>query len=120
MCSSDLSDWFGILGVAILALISLYNEGKWLKQYLAEEVGLGTLTAAQAETASSFFRFGADFGSLFISPIRWWRLSDFHHKCAELAYKKHQMAKMGNEFGNRSEVEKLRRRVGELSRAVDR
>jgi len=114
------SDWFGILGVAILALISLYNEGKWLKQYLTDEVGLGTLTVQQAETASSFFRFGADFFSFFVNPISWWRLSDFHHKCAELAYKKHQMAKMGNEFGNRSEIEKLRVMVSELSKQVSR
>ncbi|MEK9163643.1 MAG: PrsW family intramembrane metalloprotease [Chloroflexota bacterium] len=115
-----LSDWMGIIGVGIIALISLYNEGKWLRQYLADEVSLGTLTAQQAETASSFFRFGADFGSFFVNPIRWWRLSDFHHKCAELAYKKHQMAKMGNEFGNRSEVEKLRVKVSELSGQVER
>ncbi len=113
-------DWMGILGVIILAFVSLYNEGKWLKQYLTDEVGLGTLTAQQAETASSFFRFGADFGSFFLNPIRWWRLSDFHHKCAELAYKKHQMAKMGNEFGNRGEIEKLRVRVSELSEQVAR
>lgn len=115
-----IGDWMGILGVIILAAISLYNEGKWLRQYLADEVGLGTLTAQQAETASSFFRFSADFFLFFVNPIRWWRLSDFHHKCAELAYKKHQMAKMGNEFGNRSEIEKLRVRVSELSEAVNR
>ena len=44
--------------------------------------------------------------------MRWWRTRRFYQQCAELAYKKHQLHKMGNEGGNVAIVERLRIDLG--------
>ena len=114
-----LADWFGVAGVFVVALFSLYHESKWIKQYLAEEVEMGTLTAGQASTVGSFGgRIAADFSSLSGGPGRWWRTRRFYQQCTELAYKKHQLNKMGNEGSNQAIIEKLRGEVRGLSGQV--
>jgi RsiW-degrading membrane proteinase PrsW (M82 family) len=112
-----LADWFGVLGVFGVALFSLYNEAGWIKKYLAEEVGLGNLTAPQAAIVGSFpGRIGANIAALTGGGIgKWRRARRFYQQCAELAYKKHQFAKMGNERGNQAIIEKLRGEVRQLS-----
>jgi RsiW-degrading membrane proteinase PrsW (M82 family) len=114
-----LADWFGILGVFVVILVSLYYEAKWIKQYLSEEVQLGTLTAAQAATAGSFSgRIGSNFASLGGGLGGWWKTRRFYQQCSELAYKKHQLNKMGDEGGNLALIEKLRAEVRGLSPVV--
>jgi len=114
-----LADWFGVLGVLVVALFSLYNESKWIKQYLTEEVEMGTLTAGQASTVGSFGgRIATNFSSLGGGLGLWWRTRRFYQQCSELAYKKHQLAKMGNEGGNQAIIEKLRGEVRGLSNQV--
>ena len=114
-----LADWFGVAGVFVVALFSLYHESKWIKQYLAEEVEMGTLTAGQASTVGSFGgRIATNFSSLGGGLGRWWRTRRFYQQCAELAYKKHQLTKMGNEGGNQAIIEKLRGEVRGLSGQV--
>lgn len=115
-----LADWFGVLGVLVVALVSLYHEAGWIKKYLAEEVQLGNLTAAQAAVAGSFTgRIGTRFTALTDGGVgKWWRSGRFYQQCAELAYKKHQFVKMGDEGGNRAIIEKLRGEVRQLSAQV--
>lgn len=114
-----LADWFGVVGVFVVALLSLYHEASWIKKYLSEEVELGNLTAAQAALVSSFRgRIGANVAALGGGVGRWWRARRFYQQCAELAYKKHQFEKMGDEGGNRAIIEKLRREVRLLSGQV--
>lgn len=114
-----LADWFGVAGVFVVALFSLYHESKWIKQYLAEEVEMGTLTAGQASTVGSFGgRIATNFSSLGGGLGHWWRTRRFYQQCAELAYKKHQLNKMGNEGGNQVIIEKLRGEVRGLSGQV--
>ena len=114
-----LADWFGVAGVFVVALFSLYHEAGWIKKYLAEEVGLGNLTAGQAAIIGSFRgRIGANVAALGGGMGQWWRARRFYQQCAELAYKKHQFAKMGDEGGNRAIIEKLRGEVRQLSGQV--
>lgn len=114
-----LADWFGIVGVLIVALVSLHGEARWIKHYLAEEVTLGTLTARQAATVGSFGgRIGAEWAGFSGGLGRWWRARRFYQQCAELAYKKHQLNKMGNEGGNVAIVERLRGEVRGLSESM--
>jgi len=112
-----LADWFGVLGVFVVALVSLYHEAGWIKKYLAEEVQLGNLTAAQAAIIGSFTgRIGANIDALSRGGVgKWWRARRFYQQCAELAYKKHQFVKMGDEGGNRAIIERLRGEVRQLS-----
>jgi RsiW-degrading membrane proteinase PrsW (M82 family) len=114
-----LADWFGVAGVFVVALFSLYHESKWIKQYLAEEVEMGTLTAGQASTVGSFGgRIAANFSALGGGLGKWWQTRRLYQQCAELAYKKHQLHKMGNEGGNQAIIEKLRGEVRGLSGQV--
>ncbi len=115
-----LADWFGVLGVFVVALVSLYHEAGWIKKYLAEEVQLGNITAAQAAVAGSFTgRIGTRFTALTDGGVeKWWRSGRFYQQCAELAYKKHQLVRMGDEGGNRAIIEKLRGEVRQLSAQV--
>lgn len=114
-----LADWFGVLGVLTVALVSLASEAGWIKTYLAEEVHLGTLTARQAATAGSFSgRIGVELRAWGGGPGLWWRTRRFYQRCAELAFKKHQLDKMGNEGGNVAVVEKLRGEVQAFSKRL--
>lgn len=114
-----LADWMGVLGVLSVALISLYHEAGWIKKYLAEEVELGTMTAQQAATVGSFSgRIGSNFSSLLGGPVLWWRTRRFYQQCSELAFKKHQLARMGNEGGNQAIIDRLRYEVRGLSGQV--
>lgn len=113
------ADWLGAIGVIVVALVSLWHEAGWIKKYLAEEVALGTITARQADTTASFGgRLLLNFTSLGGGLGKWWNTRHFYQQCAELAYKKHQLAKMGNEGGNQPIIEKLRTEVQRLSPQV--
>lgn len=114
-----MADWIGILGVLVVALVSLFHEASWIKKYLAEEVQLGTLTLQQAATVASFGgRISNNFSSLGGGVGHWWRTRHFYQQCAELAYKKHQFLKMGNEGGNQPLIDKLRAEVRGLSAQI--
>jgi len=103
----------------IIAIVSLYHEAGWIKKYLAEEVSLGTLTAKQAAITASFGgRIVLNFTSLGGGPGQWWSTRRFYQQCAELAYKKHQLTRMGNEGGNQAIIEKLRSEIKGLSAMV--
>ncbi len=113
------ADWFGVLGVLTVALVSLASEAGWIKAYLAEEVQLGTLTARQAATVGSFSgRIGVELRAWGGGPGLWWRTRRFYQQCTELAFKKHQLVKMGNEGGNIAVVEKLRGEVQAFSKRL--
>ena len=113
------ADWLGTLGVLAVAIVSLYHEAGWIKKYLAEEVSLGTLTAKQAAITASFGRrIVLNFTSLGGGPGQWWSTRRFYQQCAELAYKKHQLTRMGNEGGNQAIIEKLRSEIKGLSAMV--
>lgn len=107
-----IADWMGIVGVAVVALISLYHEAGWIKHYLIEEVENGVLTRNQAATAASFGgRIAAETTAFFKGPSLWWRTRQFYQRCAELAYKKHQLKRMGDEGGNSSLIQSLRNTI---------
>jgi hypothetical protein len=113
------ADWMGALGVLIVALVSLHHEAGWIKKYLADEIELGTLSAQQAANTSSFGgRILLNFTSLGGGLGKWWDTRHFYQQASELAYKKHQLAKMGNEGGTQSLIEKIRTEVQRLSTRV--
>lgn len=114
-----LADWMGAVGVLLVAIVSLIHEARWIKKYLADEVRRGTLSAAQAATASSFSgRILASWGAVGGGLGRWHKNRKFYKECAELAYKKHQFEKMGEEGRNSQIIAKLRREVAELSKVL--
>ncbi|HEV7669248.1 MAG TPA: PrsW family intramembrane metalloprotease [Thermoanaerobaculia bacterium] len=109
-----LVDWLGWLAISILILVSIRREGRLLGTHLAEEVGLGRLTAAQYKTAtSSWAQSGARLRTLFGAGRRPTRR--FYQVCGELAHKKAQLARLGDEGRNLALVEKLRAELAGLS-----
>jgi RsiW-degrading membrane proteinase PrsW (M82 family) len=105
-------DWSGWLMMFIFVLWAIYREQKNLIQHLREEVTLGVLTPNQYRTACSTWlqsaaRLGALFSGQYLATGRFYQL------CGELAHKKGQRQRLGEEGGNTAIIERLR---GELTR----
>ena len=109
-------DWSGWIFMLLFVIWAIYREQQWIARHLREEVSLGSLTPIQYRTACSAWSQGiARFGALFNG--RFQATGRFYQLCAELAYKKEQLAAMGEEGGNSQRIEKLR---GELRRLSGR
>lgn len=106
------SDWGGIFLTLAIMVWALWQERQWLKRYLAEEVGLGTMTLRQYEIACSgrkrvrqrWRAFSTGGFSAYRSTLR------YHNTLSELAYKKHHFARFGHE-ATWMRVELLREQV---------
>lgn len=107
----DWSGWLFMFGIIIWAT---YRERKWIRDHLKEEIELGTLTKHQYRTASSAWaQLGARIKSLFQGQFL--ATNRFYQLAAELAYKKHQCDKMGEEGGNTQRIEEARQEMAELA-----
>jgi hypothetical protein len=117
---SLVADGAGIVFVFAIIIYSLWREGRWIAEYLADEVTRGTLTEAQLLTAQSAAqRLGASWSAVFAGDFRRWRaVRRFYQQAAELAFKLHQSRRMGEESGNNAIVERLRGEVRALSGVV--
>lgn len=108
-------DWGGVLLTITIIALALYQERRWMRLYLQEEVALGTLTAGEYAIVSSAARrnrhrlqllFGEGFNSYRRSGRRF-------HYCSELAYRKRHHAYFGDEAGLQA-ISRLRRSIREL------
>jgi RsiW-degrading membrane proteinase PrsW (M82 family) len=108
-------DWLGWLFMIALILWAIYRDKKWINAYLQEEVANGLITSAQFRMASSLFARGvvmmnALFNGSYVDT------REFYQLCAELAYKKYQLDKVGVTRGNTPEmIAQLRGQVAALS-----
>jgi RsiW-degrading membrane proteinase PrsW (M82 family) len=86
-----LSDWSGIFLTLIIILWALLQERNWLKNYLAEEVVIGTLTTRQYEIAcSGRKRIRQRWHAFSLGGFSAYRHTlGYHNHLSELAYKKH-------------------------------
>ena len=110
---SFLADWVGVLVVIVIIVLAWRREKAWMIAELPEEVSLGVLTPLQFETVSSRRnRLRQGWHLLGISGLRqaalWRQLVD---ASTELAFKKHQHAKMGEEKGNSTTIAALRGKI---------
>lgn len=109
-----LIDWSGWLFFAALVLWCVYREKRMLRRHLAEEVTLGRMTPEQYRTAlSGRARARARLRASLSGRASVTRR--FYDLCGELAHKKNQLARYGEEDGNSARVEGLRRELAELS-----
>ncbi len=106
-----LIDWLG-WGVA-LAVVSwaILRERRWMAVYLREEVDRGTISAEQYATACSLQR-------QMSARMRGRPARQFYAALAELAQKKHQLAHLGEEYGNSARIALLRERLVQLAPQV--
>jgi len=99
--------------VIVIIVLAWRREKAWMIAELPEEVSLGVLTPLQFETVSSRRnRLRQGWHLLGISGLRqaalWRQLVD---ASTELALKKHQQAKMGEEKGNSTTIAALRGKI---------
>jgi RsiW-degrading membrane proteinase PrsW (M82 family) len=100
-------DWSGWLVMILFVLWALYREQRWITKHLHEEVRMGTINAAQYRTAcSAWAQTAARTKALFNKRYR--ATTRFYHFTAELAFKKEQRQKLGEEGGNTPTIERLR------------
>jgi len=111
-----LADYFGyaiMLGFIIWMIVS---ERNLLRKHLREEVNQRLISEAQYRTAVSFFQVGTHLKAL--ASGNFGKTSRFYQVCGELAHKKEQYAKLGDEGGNAAIIEKYRRELQSLAPAV--
>lgn len=110
-------DWLGWLGMLILLIFLIRHEQYLLKVHLAEEVTSGLLTAQEYATAiSSLAQSKARFQAMTRGNLR--QTMRFYQLCAELAHKKEQLRRVGEEQGNTAIIQALRQELGSLSGKV--
>ena len=107
-------DWSGWFLLFLFGLAMILREKMWLSEFLKDEITLGTLTPRQYETAcSSTKSYLAELTALGSPNFRATRR--FYQVCAELAHKKRQLTRLGEEGGNSAIIERLRAELASLS-----
>ena len=111
-----LFDWGGLLLVLGIIIWSVLQERRWLRQYLAEEVAVGTLTLSQYTTASSGRKRTAYlFNTLLNRGFRANRhAAKFFLQCSHLAYSKHHWRLFQDEK-SAQEIAELRQEIMTLA-----
>jgi len=102
---------YGFMPGFIIWIVS--RERNILKKQLVEEVNNGLLSVKQYTSAISFFQTKVHFAALTSGTFR--ATSRFYQVCGELAHKKEQLAKVGNESGNLRIIEQLRAELVQLA-----
>ena len=110
-------DWTGWVMMFLFILWNINRERNLVRKYLKDEVDLRVLTPDQYQTASSAILQSAEkLGKLFSGNYR--KINRFYNLCAELAHKKHQNEKLGNEDGNLQRITSLRKEIYTLSQQL--
>ncbi|MCQ3954510.1 MAG: protease PrsW, partial [Chloroflexi bacterium] len=108
-----LLEWAGWLIFLGFIIWLIRHEQGLLKKHLREEVGSGLISEAQYKTAVSFFQFGARMAAL--SGGSYKATSHFYQYLGELAHKKEQLEKFGDEKGNAAIIQKHRQSIAALA-----
>lgn len=106
-------DYLGYAAMLVFIIWMIVYERNILQRNLREEVTSGMISQKQYNTATSFFQTNAHFSALTSGTLR--STSRFYQVCGELAHKKEQFAKVGDEGGNAKIIEKLRAELVQLA-----
>lgn len=108
-----LADYFGYACMLAFIIWMVNNERNLLKRHLTEEVQLGLISPQQYNSAISFFQTGSHLSALSSGTFR--QTSRFYQVCGELAHKKEQYARHGDEGGNALIIQQLRGELTQLA-----
>jgi protease PrsW len=107
-------DWLGVIFMFVIILWAGWMEHKNIILHMREEVQAGIISPAQYRTASSNLSLaGAWLGSIFNGSFS--STTRFYQVVGELAHKKEQLRKHGEESGNSVLVQKYRQELATLS-----
>ena len=108
-----LADYIGYAFMIVFILWIISRERNILKRQLVEEVNNGLLSQKQYHTAISFFQTRVHLNALTSGTFR--PTSRFYQVLGELAHKKEQLTKVGEEKNNSQIIEKLRAELMQLA-----
>jgi RsiW-degrading membrane proteinase PrsW (M82 family) len=111
--------WGGVLLVLVIIIWAIFQERRWIKNYLAEEVEQGLISPKHYQNAANGFkRIGLYTDLLFHrGPGVYMDAVRFYHRCSELAYKKHHyelLKESKSETLTHSLRQEIRRLQGEI------
>lgn len=106
-------DWVGWFFMLIFIIWMVVHERNILKRHLQEEVSSGLISPSQYRTALSFAQSGARLNAL--TSGSYFVTARFYQALGELAHKKEQYVKLGEEKGNSAIIEKLRGELTQLA-----
>jgi RsiW-degrading membrane proteinase PrsW (M82 family) len=110
-------DWSGVFFMFLVILWATWMEQRNIINHLREEVQKGIISAAQYRTAcSAWSQAFARLTSLFSGRFR--ATGRFYQVCGELAHKKQQLLKVGDEGGNSAIVQRYRAELAQLAPKV--
>jgi len=113
LAAGTLMDYVGYAVMLAFIIWMIVTERNILKKHLRDEVTTGRMSQQQYNTATSFFQANAHLSALTSGTFL--PTSRFYQVCGELAHKKEQLAKLGDESGNTVIIEKLRAEMVQLS-----
>jgi RsiW-degrading membrane proteinase PrsW (M82 family) len=108
LAAGTLVDWFGWALMFGFILWMISHERNLVKKHLWEEVKNGLISQAQYQKALSPW-------TLSTAGMGGKASSQFYKICGELAHKKEQYAKLGDEGGNAAIIESLRAQLAQLA-----
>jgi RsiW-degrading membrane proteinase PrsW (M82 family) len=108
-----IADYFGYAFMAAFIIWMIVNERNILKRQLVEEVNSGAISSRQYHTAISFFQTGVHLSALTSGTFL--ATSRFYQVLGELAHKKEQLAKFGEEGGNTKIIQNLHSELLQLA-----
>ena len=106
-------DWIGWFFMLLFITWMIVHERSILKRHLIEEVNNGLISKKQYFTAISFVQTGARMSAISSGSYR--TTARFYQACGELAHKKEQLLKLGNEHGILRNIEKLRSELTQIA-----
>ncbi len=105
-------DWFGWFVMGLFILFMIGRERNLLQIQLQEEVAAGRMTSGQYRRALSPFTMSTAFLTGGATASR------FYQICGELAHKKEQLLRLGEEQGNSAIIQSLRTELAALAPRV--
>jgi RsiW-degrading membrane proteinase PrsW (M82 family) len=106
-------DYIGYAAMLIFIIWMIVYERNILKKHLRDELTNGLISQKQYTSATSFFQTNAHLSALASGNFR--STARFYQVCGELAHKKEQLAKIGDEAGNTKLIEGLRAELTQLA-----
>jgi RsiW-degrading membrane proteinase PrsW (M82 family) len=113
LIAGTLVDYIGYAVMLIFILWMIVYERNILEKNLRDELASGLISPRQYSSATSFFQTNAHFSALRAGTFR--STARFYQVCGELAHKKEQLARMGDENGNTKTIESLRSELMQLA-----
>jgi len=108
-----IADYIGYAIMLAFIIWMIVRERDILKKHLVEEVNNGLISQKQYSTSISFFQTNVHLAALTSGAFR--PTSRFYQVLGELAHKKEQLSKVGNEKGNSQIIENLRAELMQLA-----